>query len=393
MRCHSADSGIRRNLLLVQVCLVAVVCLRASAAGAEPVAYVLVHPVPSDDSTELRLLDLASGDLEPIGPLGVVLVDPRVALSADGVLYAVDFQRFDVPTPRIDIYRLDAKTGAADRIAQRELGESILFFRGLTVDSLGDLWLLFARGPSADRFLLFRFDTARLELIQDRSLLGGFRGLAHRDARLWTVHFPTQPSSAPLAPPAGPFLGTLSFTAPGVTLRTPLERIIEPGLSFDSRGRLWGLLSRGSSLRPDGFPLEAVRLDPKTGAVESRFVRIVGAEEAVYPGSLAVVPGLAAPGVPTLGAAGLIGLIVLLLAAGVFRLHTLRVPRSPIALPLDLAAPPSAAGSAGVGSGPGSAGAERRAARSRPAPGPSGETPRPAPHRWPVREPRRTRCR
>lgn len=324
MRCHSADSGIRRKLLLVQVCLVAFVCLRASAAGAEPVAYVLVHPGPSDDSTELRLLDLASGDLATIGALGVVLVHPRVALSPAGVLYAVDFQRFDVPVPRIDIYRLDTTTGAADRIARRELDESIFFFRGLTVDSLGDLWLLFNRGPSAERFLLFRFDAARLELIQDRSLLGGFRGLAHRDARLWTVHFPTQPSSSSsVAPPAGPFLGTLSFSAPGVTLRAPLERIIEPGLSFDSRGRVWGLLSRGSSLRPIGFPLEAVRLDPKTGAVESRFVRIVGAEEAIYPGSLAVVPGLAAPGIPTLGAAGLTALVLLLLAAGLLRLRTL----------------------------------------------------------------------
>lgn len=325
MRCHSADSGIRRNLLLVQVCLFAFACLRASPAGAEPVAYVLVHPGPSDDSTELARLDLASGDLATIGPLGVVLVDARVALSPDGVLYAVDFQRFDVPIPRIDIYRLDATTGAADRIARRELEEDIQFFRGLSVDSLGDLWLLFARGPSAERFLLFRFDTTRLELSRDRSLVGGFRGLAHRDARFWTIHFPTQPpsSSAPLAPPAGPFLGTLDLSTPGVTLQAPLDRIIEPGLSFDAQGRLWGLLSRGSSLRPDGFPLEAVRLDPKTGAVDSRFVRIVGAEEAIYPASLAVVPGLAAPGVPTLGAAGLTGLFVLLLVAGLVRLRVL----------------------------------------------------------------------
>jgi len=327
MRCHSADNGVHRKSLLVLLCLVAMAFLRPSAVGAEPLAYVLVHPGPSDDSTELARLDLASGDLATIGPLGVVLVDARVALSPDGVLYAVGFRRFDVPIPRIDVYRVDRTTGAADRIARRELDESILFFRGLTADSLGDLWLLFARGPSAERFLLFHFDTARLELSRDRSLLGGFRGLAHRDARLWTVHFPTQPpsSSAPLAPPAGPYLGTLSFSTPGVVLRAPLDRIIEPGLSFDAQGRLWGLLSRGSSLRPDGFPVEAVRLDPKTGAVDSRFVRIVGAEEVIYPASLAVVPGLAAPGVPTLGAAGVTGLVLLLLAAGLLRLRTLRL--------------------------------------------------------------------
>jgi hypothetical protein len=325
MGCQRGHGGVHRSVRFVRMCLVVLACLRPSPTGAEPLAYVLVHPGPSDDSTELARLDLATGDLETIGPLGVVLADPRVALSPAGVLYAVDFQRFDVPVPRIDIYRLDAATGAADRMAQREIGESLLFFRGLTVDSLGDLWLLFTR-QSLDEFELLRFDTVLLELTRDRLLRGTFRGLAYRDARLWTVDFPTQPppSSASLVSPTGWYLGTLSFSRPGFMARAPLERILEPGLSFDARGRLWGLLSRGSFLRPVGFPLEAVRLDPKTGAVESQFVRIAGPEDAIYPGSLAVVPGLAAPGIPTLGAAGVTGLLLLLLAAGVLRLRTLR---------------------------------------------------------------------
>lgn len=297
--------------------------LLAADAGAQPLAYVLVHPGSAEGSTQLGLLDLASGDLERIGPLGVTLTDAYLTSSPDGSLYAVDFFRLGVPEPRIEIHRLDRETGAAIPIAQREFGEPVLFLRGLTADALGNLWLLVNQGPSVERYLMFRFEIASRALIREGSMIGSFRGLAHRGGLLWTIHSPTQPSAAalPMDSPSGRFLSTVDPVTRAIVPQAPIEEIIEPGLSFDDHGQLWGLLSRSVPIAPPGFRVEGLRIDTFTGQVESLSNRL-RTLEIVSPGSLAVLPGgTAVPAVPTLRGGALILLAVVLLGIGVRRLH------------------------------------------------------------------------
>jgi len=291
--------------------------LLASAAWAEPLAYVLVQPGSDEEPTELGLLDLATGDLETVGPLGVTLVDAYLTLSPDGTLYAVDFFRLGVPEPRVEIHRLDRETGAATPIAQREFGEPVLFLRGLTADARDNLWLLVHQGPSSTRYLMFRFEIASRELIREGSMIGSFRGLTHRGGLLWTIFSPPVPPGVafPETPPGGRSLSTMDPSTLVAVPRAPIERVVEPGLSFDSLGELWGLTARFGTHRRESF-----RIDIRSGQLEGPVV-LEDPPDAIFPGSLAVLPLTAIPAVPTLGGGAMVLLAVVLLGIGVLRIR------------------------------------------------------------------------
>jgi hypothetical protein len=282
------------------------VALTASIAAAEPFGYV-AGDVAGGEKGLLRI-DLATGELSPIGPFGRPGAQVwALALAPGGALYGVD----NAGSPRL--IRIDAATGAAQVVADLDVGEPFFTVSGLTFDACGRLFATATLGVLLGwRDPLLEIDPATgamTELSPPGSDPGIF-SIAARGEELfvWTA--------------AG-----LSWIDPETHLPVPVGPVPDEmggPLDFDSEGGLWGYGLWPPGTIPDPPPHVHLihQIDPETGATGEPVATL----PSIHAGLAIALPAGAcvsgAPlGVPALSPGGLAVLVLSLLGLGTFLLR------------------------------------------------------------------------
>jgi len=234
------------------------VLLAAAGAVAQEVAYVVLDGPFLD--AELNRVDLRTGALTPVGPVGGPVT--QIAFDADGSLLGIDAEGGLLLT-------LDPSTGAGAPVGA--LGTAIDFANGLTVDGDGRVWMTASdsvSGPS-----LFEIDPVS-GVAQWRHPMdwASFGALASVGNDVFVANYSLSvidTSTGQVSPVPGSHLEIWTGRA----------------LDADDNGNLWGLLLCGPCMMP--FDLLIITgIDPVTG--------LMAEESATQPHGtwgLAILPG------------------------------------------------------------------------------------------------------
>ena len=265
-----------------------------AAASAQQAAYTVA-------GSDLYHLDFATGDLTPLGDLGVDGIE-ALAVDPSGVLYAATLD---------NLYTIDPGIPAATLVGPTGLG-SFSIPTSMTFDADGRLWM--SAGGS-----LHEVDPATgdaTEIGSDQALLA----LAVNGTDLFGIIAGLPPPPQTPSGPSPPQAVTVDRTNGVVTVLATLDGLVNENpfviddMVFDGTGNAWLLDIQPTLPTP---PLDIQRIyravEIETGVVElisERLSPVLGLSTmALSPGRRDVVD------IPTLGGSGL-ALLIAALAAG-----------------------------------------------------------------------------
>ncbi len=249
------------------------------------------------DGPDLVRADLLTGETEVIGSFGLPGAGGGgLAFHPSGALFAIDF-------PAGRLLTVDPATGAADVVGT--LGIDLDYYPSFTADACGRLWLL--NYPLGEGPMLHEIDPASGVATPGVPLAEQILGLAARGETLVGIVFNPPPAVSRLVR-IDPVTGQTAELLP-----------LEPGflylpneLDFAPDGDLWGV--GGVAIPIDPVPPASFRIDPQ-GDVSG------GPQLALTPSfAISAPPGNCGNGsplaIPAASPGGLVALVLLLAACG-----------------------------------------------------------------------------